>query len=413
MGDILFTLLVMVICLVCEGFFSGSEMGVVSADRMKLRHDAAKGSKGARLTIDMLKKPEWLLSTTLVGTNISVVTNTTVTTALMIQLFGSQGSLLAVVIVAPLIWVFGEIVPKSIFQQRADAITPKAIFVLKFFSYLFFPILVVFSGAARLLARAVGERPERKNPFTLREEMLTMMQMSPEQGDIEPEEQTMIRRLFNFEETTAREVMVPLIDVVSIDKHITCGEAVQIATAKHHKRLLVHDGRVDKIIGTLDTLELLGIEPQQPIEPFVRPVDYVPGMRSIQDLLMDLRREGEEMSVVVDEFGGAEGIVSIEDIMEEVVEDMQDEYDAHETPTQWTRKLGERDYLVSGRIDLDSVEEDLGVQLPDGDYATLAGFLLSKVRDLPPVGTKIEYRHITFTIERATPQAIQEVRVRW
>ncbi len=110
----------MVICLIAEGFFSGSEIGVVSADRMKLRHEAAKGSKGAQLALEMLQKPEWLLSTTLVGTNIAVVTNTTMATALMIQLFGPAYSWLAVVLVAPLIWVFGEIVPKSVFQQRAD-----------------------------------------------------------------------------------------------------------------------------------------------------------------------------------------------------------------------------------------------------------------------------------------------------
>ena len=135
----------MVLCLIAEGFFSGSELGVVSADRMKLRHDAAKGSRGARLALEMLeKRPEWLLSTTLVGTNIAVVTNSTIATALMISLFGEAGSWLAVILVAPLIWVFGEIVPKSVFQQRADTITPYVIYVLRFFSILFWPILVVF-----------------------------------------------------------------------------------------------------------------------------------------------------------------------------------------------------------------------------------------------------------------------------
>jgi putative hemolysin len=122
--DIVTTLLVILLCLLLEGFFSGSEIGVVSADQIKLRHDAAKGSKGAKLAIAMLKKPEWLLSTTLVGTNIAVVTNTTMVTALMIHLFGDQGSWMAVVLAAPLIWIFGEIVPKSVFQQRADTLTP-------------------------------------------------------------------------------------------------------------------------------------------------------------------------------------------------------------------------------------------------------------------------------------------------
>ena len=130
MGDTLYTLGIMLACLLLEGFFSGSEIGVVSADRVRLRHDAAKGSRGARLALAMLNKPEWLLSTTLVGTNISVVTNTTMATALMMELFGETGGWLAVVLVAPLIWVFGEIVPKSVFQQRADIYTPRVIFLL-------------------------------------------------------------------------------------------------------------------------------------------------------------------------------------------------------------------------------------------------------------------------------------------
>ncbi|MCB1941452.1 MAG: DUF21 domain-containing protein, partial [Candidatus Accumulibacter sp.] len=145
MSDIWFTVLFMVGCLIAEGFFSGSELGIVSADRMKLRHDAAKGSRGARMALEMLeKRPEWLLSTTLVGTNIAVVANSTITTAMMISLFGEAGSWIAVLVVAPLIWVFGEIVPKSVFQQRADVLTPYIIYILRFFSIVFSPILIVF-----------------------------------------------------------------------------------------------------------------------------------------------------------------------------------------------------------------------------------------------------------------------------
>ena len=132
--DVYWTLGFILICLLMEGFFSGSEIGVISADQIELRHDAAKGSRGARLALEMLKKPEWLLSTTLVGTNIAVVCNTTLTTALMIEFFGEQKSWLAIIMVAPLIWIFGEIVPKSIFQQRANTITPRAIFLVRFAS---------------------------------------------------------------------------------------------------------------------------------------------------------------------------------------------------------------------------------------------------------------------------------------
>jgi putative hemolysin len=410
--DTVITILLMLLCLLAEGFFSGSEIGVVSADRMKLRHDAAKGSKGAKLALIMLKNPEWLLSTTLVGTNIAVVTNTTLATALVIQMVGDAGSWLTVAIVAPLIWVGGEIVPKSVFQQRADVITPKAIFLLKFFSYLFYPILLIFSSLSGLFSKLVGGKSDQ-SPFTLREEIKTMIEMSPEEGDIHPEEQTMIRRLFSFSETSAREVMVPLVDVLSVERGMSCGEVIKLATESQHKRLPVHEERVDKVVGMVDSLEFLGVDPSQPVESFIKSVDYVPGSKSIQDLLMDMRQEGHMLAIVVDEFGGAEGIVTLEDIIEEVVDELQDEYDANEKPTQWIRKLGDRNYRVSARVDLDLLREQLDIDLPHGKYTSLAGFLLEKVQDIPPVGAKIEYQGTTFIIERAVPQAIQEVRIRW
>jgi CBS domain containing-hemolysin-like protein len=411
--DISLTLLVMLICLIAEAFFSGSEIGIVSADRIKLRHAAAKGSRGAKLALEMLEKPEWLLSTTLVGTNIAVVTNTTMATALMIDLFGPGSSWLAVVIAAPLIWVFGEIVPKSVFQQRADVITPRAIFILKGCSFIFYPILMVFSSLARLLSRMVGAGSTSASPFTLREEILSMMQMPGEEVDIEPMEQTMIRRLFNFGETTAREVMMPLIDVVAIDQQATCAQAMQLATDKAHSVMPVYADRIDRIVGILDTLELLGLDPGLPIQPYIKPVTYVPGSKGIQDLLLDLRQARAQVSVVVDEFGGAEGIVSIEDILEEVVEDIQDEYDTHEKVTEWVRKLDDREYIVAARMPLDDLADELGIELPKETYASLSGFLLDKAQEVPQVGDSIKYRSITFTVHRGTPRAIKEVRIIW
>ncbi len=150
------TLLIMLVCLAGEAFFSGSEIGVVSADRMKLRHEAARGSRGAKIALRMLEKPELLLSTTLVGTNISVVANTTLATALMINLFGEQYAWLAIILVAPFIWIFGEIVAKSVFQQRADVLTPIIIYILRGASYLFWPILLVFSLLTRVLAKKLA-----------------------------------------------------------------------------------------------------------------------------------------------------------------------------------------------------------------------------------------------------------------
>lgn len=410
--EVIIPLLVMTVCLISEAFFSGSEIAVVSADRMRLRHEAAGGSRGARLALTMLERPEWLLSTTLVGTNISVVLNTTMATALVIHLFGEQYAWLAIVIMAPLIWIFGEIVAKGVFQQRADIITPRAIFVLRAASYVFLPILTVFSFLTRLLAKVLGGG-EAGNPFTLREEISMMMDMSSVEGDIQPVERRMIRRVFNFGETTASDIMVPLIDVVGVARGTTCDEARQLAVERAHKRLPVYEERIDRITGTLNALDLLQEEPNKPIEPFIRQPHFVPGSIGIEKLLSDFRGGAGIMAVVVDEFGGAEGIVMLEDILEVIVGELEDEFDAPETGAAWIRKLGERHYLVSARLSLDRFNDETGLELPTGTYETLAGFLLDVGQSIPRTGTVIHHDGISFTVEHATPEAIHEVRVRW
>jgi CBS domain containing-hemolysin-like protein len=223
----------------------------------------------------------------------------------------------------------------------------------------------------------------------------------------------MIRRLFSFSETTVEEAMVPLIDVVAIDKRSTRGQAMDLAAKHHHVRLPVYEERVDRVVGMLHVLSLLALDPDQPIAPDIKPVRYVPGSMSSRELLHDFRREGELAAVVVDEFGGAVGLVTVEDIMEEVVEDIEDEYDSKKLPTQWIRKLSEREYLVSARIDIDDLEDKLGIRLPQGNYVTLAGFLLVKAREVPARGAIFEVEGATLIVERATPQAVQEVRIRY
>ena len=409
--EILVALLIMAVALTMEGFFSGSEIGVVSADRLKLRQQAAKGSRGAKLALSMLEKPEWLLSTTLVGTNISVVTNTTVATALMIHLFGPDYSWLAVVVAAPLIWVFGEIVPKSVFQQKANEITPHAVYILKFFSFVFYPILVIFSFLTRHLTRLVGEK--KSNIFTLREQIISMSHMSEPGDEVAPGQGKMIRRMFRFSETPATQVMVPLIDVVGVDKSATCDDAIRFAAESAHRNLVVYDRRIDLIVGMVHSLELLDVDPECPLQPYIRPVRYVGGTKNVQSLLQELRKTDEGLAVVVDEYGTAKGIVTAEDIMEEVVSEMQDEFDRGRGFIPKVEKLGEKDYLVSGRIELEQLNEKLGISIRKGSYQTLAGFLLEKSHEIPPEGTFIISHGRIYTISKRTDTVIEEVRITW
>ena len=198
-----------------------------------------------------------------------------------------------------------------------------------------------------------------------------------------------------------------------IAREATCGEARRLAVEHAHKRLPVFDQQVDRIIGTLNVLDLLPEDPQEPIAAHIRETRYVPGSISVERLLSDIRKGSGFTAVVIDEFGAAEGIVMLEDILEVIVGELEDEFDLPQTAWAWIRELGARDYLVEARVTLDRLRQELGIELPSGPYDTLAGFLIETNKAIPPVGTVIQQDGISFTVERVAMPTALEVRVRW
>ena len=316
-----------VLFLALEGFFSGSEIGMVSADRVVLKHDAARGSRGARLTLEMLERPEKLLTITLIGTNLSTVLNTTIVTAALVELYGPSGGLYSILILTPLIWIFGEIVPKSIFQQHPNKIVPKIIFVLKFASYLFYPLMILMSAITWLMTKVFGL--EHQNPFTLREEMVLLLKEPRLEGDIQPLEQTMIQKMFQFGEKTTQDIMIPIQDVVSVSLTTTCGNAWEEAGTSNHIRLLVFENDKENLVGLINTLDLINKDSDLPIEELVHDLHIVEASLGLNDLLFKMRNEEFVIAGVKenDENGKIIGIISIEDVVEEIVDEIEDEYD--------------------------------------------------------------------------------------
>ena len=402
----------MLLCLIFQAFFSGSEMGMISCDKVQLRHQAAAGNKGAALALKMLEKPEQLLSTTLIGTNLSLVINTTLCTWLVVQTLGTNWAILSVLILTPFVWILGEIVPKSVFQQKSAQMVPLVVFGLWFFKQVFTPVSLFSSWFTYMLNRIIGGVDFSSQHTTLREEIRQLVETAPTTKDIKPQEQLMIRRLFDFHETTAREIMIPLVDVVTINDDVTCGKLMQMAKKAYHKIIPVHSARVDNIVGYINTINLIGVPSSDPIKKMIQPINYVPDSKSIDALLIDMHKAGQRLVVVVDEFGGAEGIVTLEDILEVVVDDVRDEYDINEKDDD-AIKISDTEYLLSPRINLDEIEELLQYGFPESESnaTTLSGLLLELFEDIPQKGDKIDYQHLTFVIEEARPQAIDKVRM--
>jgi putative hemolysin len=412
----LLQLLVILIFLVLKGFFSGSELAMVNSDKIHLRHQARLGDRGAKLVLNLFRTPDVMLGTTLVGTNIATVTITTMGTLIFVHLFGDAGDLVSVLVFTPFLLIFGEIVPKSIFQQKADAIAVKIIYPLRFFSYLFYPVIFVFSRVARVAARLFGGATSGQSGFISKDELRVLIDLSETSSDSAATSKQRIRRIFRFADTTVGEVMTPLAEVVGFNETREMGEAVRRVWASGFNRLPVFRGNITNVTGvmTLSTWDLLlpDIE-QRPVDDFVKPALYLTPKQSLDQVLPLLRARADHMAIVVDEFGSAIGILSMEDIFEEVVGTVDSGYDFDTMKTRRVTIESESDdtHLISGRAPISELNDSLKLNLPVGEAHTLAGFLINRLRHIPEVGDTVLEQGYRYTVTEADARSVTKVRV--
>lgn len=398
------------ICVIMEGFFSGNEIALVSLDILRLKEEARNGKHSARLILKLLENPEKLLGTTLLGTNIATIISTTVSAGVFYKLLGTKGIFLSVVVITSINWIFSEIVPKSIFQQVSGKITSKTIYILLVFYFLFYPVIWVFSIISRTLTIAVpgNTSNSQESSFVSREELQQIVKMSYDHSDVKPGEKKMISRVLDFNEVTIKDIMIPLINVAAIESKSTIEQTSQIVKMSKHRRLPVYSKRIDKIIGIINTFDLLDVDKNRKITQFIRNTIFVPPNMKAADLLEGLQKNGRNMAIVVDEYGGAEGIVTIEDILEEVVGEIEDEYDGY---TIKEISIKNDEIIVKANMDIDDFNHETGMHLPEGEYNTIGGYFLDSYGRIPKKGESILYGSKKIIISKANDRAILEIKL--
>ncbi len=409
--------LVMLLFLALKGFFSGSEIALVNSDKIKLRHQAKQGSRGAKLALKLLQTPDVLLSTTLVGTNISTVVLTTIGALLMIRLFGEAGELYAVIILTPILLILGEIVPKSVYQQKSDGLTPLIIYPLRWASFLFYPIVFVFSRIARATARLVGAGKTAQPLFITREQLRTVVEMAEHGAMMDAFGRGRIRRVIRFAETTVAEAMIPIAEATAISRGSSAAEAIALVRKRGYNRLPVYENSTSNVIGvvTLNTWDLMDREiAAKPLQDLIKPALYVSPLQTIDQLLPMLHRRADHMAIVVDEFGTAVGMITMEDIVEEVVGEIDVGYDFEEYLPRHKRvyeKLADETYLMDSRLSISEANEVLAIYLPATEFHTVGGLILARLRHIPAPGEYVVEAGYRFTVVEATERAIIKVRV--
>jgi len=400
-------LMVFLPLLALEGFFAASEISLISANYRRLKHRAEEGHRGARMALWLLNRPERMVATCLVGSNLAEISNTILVTAILIQWLGHWGELVAMLLLPPLILLFAEVTPKSIGRQYPTRLSQGLAPILWVITWVIYPVTFIFATVSRFVLWITGAPKSGEIPFITREDLSLVVKKSGPEVDLETTERQIINRILQFSLRTVKEAMVPLVRVAAIPNTATVAQALEEFRATHFSRLPVYHRRIDNLVGVLHDFDLLGEEASdQSIKPFVRPVHYVPDTKKIDRLLPEMQRRGLHLAVVVDEYGGTVGIVTIEDLLEEIVGEIDDEFDQAVTPY---RKLGEGHYLINARMELEALNEALHLGLPPGNYDTLAGFIISEIGDLPRAGEQVHWRNLRFVVRLAEARSVKEV----
>jgi putative hemolysin len=401
--------LVIIACLGAEAFFSGAEIALYSANKLKIRHRAEQGSRAAQLILQMLDKPEQMLGSTLVVHNLVVVTGTSLATALFVNWLGHRGEWVALVVMTGLVLTVGEIFPKTIFQHYADRLAGVVILPLRAVFYACYPVAYVITWLIGQGLRLFGLQSEKKNPFVTKEELELLVRLTDRSSTLGVHERRMIRRIFGFSDTRVHEAMIPLVEVVALGDSATVEELIQAIRQHGFSRIPIFQDNIHNIVGWVNAFDVLSMPPEErSFRHLIRPAYYVPETRRIGDLLKDVQQKGIPLAVVVDEYGGSVGIVTIEDMLEEIVGEIEDEYDARERHYE---VLPDGSFRIDARMEIDAINEILGLHLPTGDYATLAGFILAQLERIPQRGELLLHDGLMLEIEEATNRNVERVHI--
>ena len=415
--DNMVTLIVIVLCLCLEGLYSGGEIAFISSDINRIRYKAKKGSRSARLAIKLLESPEWFLATTLTGTNVFIVTSTTLATVLFITMLGTaRGEMASILIMVPTLLLM--IVSRSLFRQHAETMAIKLAYFIWYSSILFFPVVYLIAKLSRGTLKISTGEAGHPYSYVTKNGLKYILEKQGVNTDILNVEKDMVRNIIDFSDVTVGRIMVPLSKMISLPVTATLQEAAKLAAEKNYLRIPVYRDQIFNITGILHYFDLLenlreqvatrsNVSENETIACCVKPVVfYVPETKIAKDLLIELHVRGERMAVVVDEYGGAVGIVTVEDILEEVVGEIDDEYDTGE---KMYKKIGPGKYLFNAQMHIDNVKQVTAVEFPEGDYETLGGFLLYEMGKIPKRRDALRHGNILFVIEAADEKSIKEV----
>jgi CBS domain containing-hemolysin-like protein len=396
-------------CLVATMFFSAAEMAFIAANRLRLRHLAEEGNRVATDYLEAFHNPARVLSTAMMGVTVAHIVASSAVTFALIPRFGGAAALVATAALTPAMLVFGEIIPKVVAREWATRLILTLYRPLVWASVLLAPFVAFSQAIVSLLLRLVGGQQPDVRHFVSREELKNLLQMEPGEVNVTTQEAEMIDNIFDLGETTVREVMVPLVDVAMVPETASPMDAVALIRERGFSRLPVFAQRETSITGVVAAMDLLARgAAAATVRDLMRAPLYVPEAKRIDELLREMQKSRVHLAVVVDEYGGATGIVTLEDVVEQIVGEIEDE---HDRPPASVERLPDGSYWVAARTNIDELNEALDWTLPKRDYETIAGLVLSTLGRIPRTGEEFQVPGHTITVLEADSRRVIAVKI--
>jgi len=398
-----------VAALLVTALLSAAEMAFIAANRVRIRHLAENGNQTATRYLEAFRRPERMLSAAMMGVTVAHITASSLATWTLLPVAGGWAAALATIILVPVMLVFGEVIPKAVASEWATALILRLYRVLEITAIILSPVTWGARALVTGVLVALGLRTSGARQFVSREELKLLLQLEPEEADVTSSEAEMIDKIFDLGDTAVREVMVPLVDVAALPETAAPDEAVRLIQERGFSRIPVFSDRVINVVGVVTAMDLLRRGADAPdLKSLMRPATYVPETKRIDDLLREMQKARLQMAVVIDEYGGAVGIVTVEDIVEQVVGEIQDE---HDRTAATVERLPDGSYRVVGRERVQDLNDALDWNLPTGDFETVAGLILATVHRIPLVGEVFQVGRYTFTVLEADQRRILTVRI--
>ena len=417
MQDEGFLYLVLVgVFLVLSGFFSSSEAAFLSVQRTRIAHLVSEGVPGARRVSNMIGNPEKLLATILLGNNIVNTALAAVVTFTFVAYAGEGNEevalLAATAFSATILVIIGEIIPKSVAVRKAEQVAFVYSYPLKWTEYLLWPFVVLLQGISRGVNSLLGGSGDQ--PVITEGEFRTLIDIGEAEGEFETAEAVMLENVFQFGDRQVREVMTPRTEMVAVQHGSTLREFLNTYSQNSHTRFPVFRESPDNVVGVISLKDVMrhisqkGLGVDDVVTDAIRDAYFVPETKRISELFDELRATGNQMALIIDEFGGVAGVVTLKRLLEVVVGPVGEE---GESPEDEYKAIDEYTFHVEGGMDIEEVNQEIGIELPDGEYETLAGFVLDVLGQIPDEGDQFEFGDLKFEILEMQDLKIEEISV--